>query len=421
MTHNVVDAAPATWFATPEPLVADATEITKRPIFAPLDSFRAIGMLLVGFGHMYSVHELAQATFGLRILYYAGFTFGLMFFPLSGFLLFRPFVAALLDDSQRPSSTHFWYRRFWRLVPAYWVVLTLILLFDPGTNRPSGLVGYAALYGLVYPYRYKWLTTGMGQAWTVCAELVFCASLPLIAAGMSKVTSGLRDVAARRNRIATLLLAAMAIQIPIRILCARVGGDYLTRGFVVNYAIYNYIDWFAIGMMLALLRESWVRGLRLPRWVEEMAKRPWWSWTVALGLFWLQLQLHHPILPLIVHPGIVQYVARLMLLGLTAGALMLPFTIRTHVPGQLARTLTGPALTFAARVSYGFFLWHFGVIHFFERRWGPVHGVGDAIGRWVVVGSVAVGLAVVTYYVLERPVLRAAEKQWRRLHPRTAP
>ena len=49
-----------------------------------------------------------------------------VFFVLSGFLLYRPMVVA--DASDRPSLPWrvFWWRRVLRIVPAYWVALTVL-------------------------------------------------------------------------------------------------------------------------------------------------------------------------------------------------------------------------------------------------------------------------------------------------------
>ncbi len=50
-----------------------------------------------------------------------------VFFALSGFLLFRPIAAAVLDDRPlRPALVHLW-RRGLRIYPAFWVALVLIV------------------------------------------------------------------------------------------------------------------------------------------------------------------------------------------------------------------------------------------------------------------------------------------------------
>ncbi|HVA10440.1 MAG TPA: acyltransferase family protein, partial [Acidimicrobiales bacterium] len=49
-----------------------------------------------------------------------------VFFLISGFLLNRPFALAHLSGRQSPSVGRFWIRRLLRIVPAYWVALTVV-------------------------------------------------------------------------------------------------------------------------------------------------------------------------------------------------------------------------------------------------------------------------------------------------------
>ena len=48
-----------------------------------------------------------------------------IFFCISGFLLYRPFVAAREREQAMPAVGAYAWRRFLRIVPAYWVALTL--------------------------------------------------------------------------------------------------------------------------------------------------------------------------------------------------------------------------------------------------------------------------------------------------------
>src|SRR5690242_20063157 len=50
-----------------------------------------------------------------------------LFFVLSGFLLFLPYVRALLDGERLPSARRFYQRRALRILPAYWVCLTIMV------------------------------------------------------------------------------------------------------------------------------------------------------------------------------------------------------------------------------------------------------------------------------------------------------
>ncbi|HJT58898.1 MAG TPA: acyltransferase family protein, partial [Ktedonobacteraceae bacterium] len=51
-----------------------------------------------------------------------------LFFVLSGFLLFLPYAKSLLFDNAWPSARNFYLRRGFRVIPAYYVCLFLIIL-----------------------------------------------------------------------------------------------------------------------------------------------------------------------------------------------------------------------------------------------------------------------------------------------------
>ena len=68
------------------------------------------GSVLLGLGGFMSRHWNVVGLFGpLGVC---------IFFVISGFLLFRPFVGAILGDRTGPGSGSFWLRRSLRVLPA---------------------------------------------------------------------------------------------------------------------------------------------------------------------------------------------------------------------------------------------------------------------------------------------------------------
>jgi peptidoglycan/LPS O-acetylase OafA/YrhL len=57
-----------------------------------------------------------------------------VFFLISGFLLYRPFVLARFHEAQPVRGRDFARRRLLRIVPAYWLALTVLAIYP-------GLVG----------------------------------------------------------------------------------------------------------------------------------------------------------------------------------------------------------------------------------------------------------------------------------------
>src|SRR5882724_9210967 len=91
------------------------------PHFALMDSMRAIAAFSVVASHV----GLDVFGPGPRVTPFG--SFGLdVFFLISGFLLYRPFIAARATHRNPPTLTGFYKRRILRIVPAYWFALLLL-------------------------------------------------------------------------------------------------------------------------------------------------------------------------------------------------------------------------------------------------------------------------------------------------------
>jgi len=110
------------------------------PLF---DSLRAIAALSVLCFHA-AFFEFVRSDNALRP-YTVHLDVGVsVFFLISGFLLYRPFVRARLFRAEPPHVLAYGWRRFLRIVPAYWVALTVVALWLalPGVFTRSGIPTY---------------------------------------------------------------------------------------------------------------------------------------------------------------------------------------------------------------------------------------------------------------------------------------
>jgi peptidoglycan/LPS O-acetylase OafA/YrhL len=90
--------------------------------FPLLDSVRAIALLAV-----VAAHSSFFMSNGTSSLSHLRFDFSVrVFFMISAFLLWRPWVRARLADWDSPSAAAFGWRRFLRIFPGYWLALTVI-------------------------------------------------------------------------------------------------------------------------------------------------------------------------------------------------------------------------------------------------------------------------------------------------------
>lgn len=100
-----------------------------------------------------------------------------LFFVLSGFLLWRPFAAASLDGERFPSVRQFARNRALRILPAYWVALTLVMLFVSG-SRPAGAAPWP-FYLFAQNYSRGAHLGVIAPAWSLAVEAVFYVALPV--------------------------------------------------------------------------------------------------------------------------------------------------------------------------------------------------------------------------------------------------
>ena len=147
--------------------------------YPALDSLRAIAALSVFFFHAVGFYARGSTQGNLIAPYVARLDVGVtIFFLLSGFLLYRPFVQARRQRRPQPPLIPYAWRRTLRIVPAYWVALTLatIVLALPGVFT---LTGIPTFYGFLQIYSAETAFKGLGQCWTLCVEVSFYALLPV--------------------------------------------------------------------------------------------------------------------------------------------------------------------------------------------------------------------------------------------------
>jgi peptidoglycan/LPS O-acetylase OafA/YrhL len=110
-----------------------------------------------------------------------------LFFVLSGFLLARSFIAADLHGDPRPPLRRYFRLRAFRILPAFYLVLAVLLVFFVPTMIPSDLVYSAAglksilshvvMLQTVFPWSYG-IWGPASPFWTLTIEIIFYAAVP---------------------------------------------------------------------------------------------------------------------------------------------------------------------------------------------------------------------------------------------------
>ena len=368
--------------------------------FPLVDSLRAIAAMMV-----VAAHALAPAgadrdgTFAQP--YLARFSVCVaMFFVISGFLIYRPFVRARLLERPRPDLRAYAIGRVLRIVPAYWAALTIIALWL-GRDDIFGEQWWA-YYSFAQIYIGEPLG-GISAAWSLCIEVVFYAFIPFYALAIARLPG-----ATTRDRVRGELFGVGVLFVVAFVFRIIVGADGLSLESSVDVAPVTFLDWFALGMLMAIVSAWLDRRGESPGWLLPFERFPGVFWAAAFAVFIADsLYFDGKILGYTLSDNLIEHTAY----GFIAVALIAPLTFGDRRQGLLRRALDNRVLLYMGLVSYGIFLGHQAVIEQLER-WdlGQVGVIHPYLLWYVPTLVLTVAIASVSYYALERPVMRLREK-----------
>ncbi|CPR09767.1 acyltransferase, putative [Mycobacterium bohemicum DSM 44277] len=227
---------------------------------AALTGIRAVAALLVVGTH--AAYTTGKYTHGYWGLVGARLEIGVpIFFVLSGFLLFRPWVKSAATGGPPPSLSRYARHRFRRIMPAY--VITVLFAYVLYHFRQAGPNPGHTWLGLVRNltltqiycngYLGKYLHQGLTQMWSLAVEAAFYVALPLLA-------YLLLVLICRRRWQPRLMLAALAgltLISPAWLVLVH-ADHWFPDG--ARLWLPTYLAWFLGGMMLAVLQGMGVRA-----------------------------------------------------------------------------------------------------------------------------------------------------------------
>jgi peptidoglycan/LPS O-acetylase OafA/YrhL len=353
---------------------------------------RGVAAICVLVGH---VLLFSYSTGGLYELGRWLAPFGLViFFTISGFLLYRPFLAARqVGEPVGELTPSYLWRRAVRILPAYWVALTVSALWLNWTEVLSG--HWWVYYGMLQAYSPHWVLNGIAPAWSLCVEITFYLALPLIALTLADVGLGSGRPQALRWELGVLGVVAL-LSIAWRV---SMGTDASTH-YLVN-TLLGCLAWFCAGMLLAAVEVIHPRRLGSLR---SVLSNPALCWLLAAALFVL-MPLGVPA-KLGLAPG-VQVLAEVLLLGI-AGLLLLAPAVLSERSGVVSRLLENRLAVFVGTISYGIYLWHWAFLNWFAQREFVLSSAFPAtlLALGTLTGAVLAGTA--SWYLIEKPLMQRA-------------
>jgi peptidoglycan/LPS O-acetylase OafA/YrhL len=323
-----------------------------------------------------------------------------MFFVLSGFLLYRPFVAARYGGRRHSVGTYVW-RRTLRLVPAAWVAIVASgLLIDRVQTMEGDHLVAALTFTQIYDLDME--KNGLGHLWSLNVEVALYAALGL---GMLAL--------ARRPPAKHMLrheLAPIALVMALGLTWVATGDSGDPERSTLNLIHpAAWMDLFAAGMALAVLSVharltgSAVLPLRL---ASRMPVLVWLG--AALTLAALIPVCDAALLP---NGQLDHYGAWVLkhMLDLLFGIMVLTPCVVDRGRGGVVRTIVGSQIAvWLGRVSFGVYLWHFPIAGMLGRAdWRNDPGM-LALTCAVLAASLLLG--ELSYRLIERPAMRLGRR-----------
>jgi peptidoglycan/LPS O-acetylase OafA/YrhL len=410
-------ASPRPHAVAPSPAVAPPPGNPRFPLF---DSLRGLAVLAVVVCHVF-IYTTALNRRGIGdAVGVAGSMGPLLFFAISGFLLYRPWVAARAHGRPPPSTGRYARRRALRILPAYWFALTVLAVFPGVTGVFTG--DWWRYYFFLQLYDSDTLTRGIPVTWTLCVEVTFYLALPLWARSIRRLQLGSGPWAWLRAELAALgALAAFGVAVQVA-----AGREAL--GDMAAQSVLGQSVWFALGMALAVVSVAEARAT--DRWharLRTVAAHPGLCWVGALGVFAAVVALRaqpNGFFGILLASETVQPYPKLLadiaLTALILGLILAPAV--WDAPAALPqRVLAAAPLAWLGLISYGVYLWHLTIAALLIRRENPHDfaarglGLNDQIPNgatpvlFVLTLAVACAVAALSYRFVELPFLRRKE------------
>ncbi|MCB0858607.1 MAG: acyltransferase [Solirubrobacterales bacterium] len=338
------------------------------------------------------------------------------FFLLSGFLLYRPLVAARVIDLPKQRLRDYSRNRLFRIVPLFWVVLTLTAVVPGMYGAFTG--EWWVYYGLLQNYPI-YVPEGMCVAqpfkcavpptWTLAVEVFFYAVLPFFALGMGWVT--------RRFGFQGKRFLCRWVMIELAVLGSLAAFSFQVQSSFPSTNLDQWLFfsplgrawWFGLGMGLAVISVRVQQSGQIPapiRWVRDRG-----------GCFWLTAVIMYLVATYVIfEPGPAlaaplgnqrEYLSQYFFFGVISLLILAPAVFGRTDRGIASKVLSHPIPVRLGLISYGIFLWHYPVMIWLTER-----GVMDSFQGWefpalaLSTAAITIVLSAITYLLIERPMIR---------------
>jgi peptidoglycan/LPS O-acetylase OafA/YrhL len=361
--------------STPELSLPDTKWSARSGLVPSLDGIRALSVSLVLLGHVLLPASLVGiSALGLKT-----------FFFISGFLITRLLLAEHKSNF-RISLIGFYTRRVLRLYPVILVYVALVV----SVSLARGIEVHAIDITSVFLYFVNYLVVHydrLGQTmqlpvamlWSLSVEEHFYLIAPLAL------------VLCRGNAKKIIIVA---ISICVLSLCLRLFYAHISPGIVNGLELYwrseTRFDCIAFGVVLGCLPEI-ALGQRL---IRALSSRLWFvaGCLLLIGSF-------------LIRDNYFQLTWRFTLQSLALFPLMIG-VIFSSPYAFVNRFLNNPLVVWVGALSYSLYVWHGGIDFLYGEQ---LREISKSLTSFIEL-SLALVMAVLSYYLIEQPVVRWRKK-----------
>jgi len=370
-----------------------------------LDSLRGFSTILIVVYHTSFVSGYTVAHADSVGAYIDRLNIGVaIFFVLSGFLIFRPFAHSLIHGSPLPKTRNYYLKRAARILPGYWLALFVLAGLDALTIVNTS--GFIRNVFIVHSFTEHNVFTGIRQAWTLAVEMSFYVVVPAFAYVF---------VRQARRRIASVSVVTL-----LKALSALFLGAYAFRLFIhqtdfwfldtAHIWLPSHMDTLALGMGLAVLVEAPASAKTLSK-LKNFIVNHTGAFVVSSVFVWLisaNINMAIGLNRTEFHIDLLGH----FLYGVASVLLVAPFCVDSQA--LLVKAMSFRLFTWLGTISYGIYLWHMAFLggDFAEKYMPYTENDGQVLLRFLVVLPASIAIASLSYYVLERPIMRAINNRF---------
>ena len=351
------------------------SKTTTSETFPALTGMRAVAAFMVFFSHLH-IEIYPHVLISLQSTFYTGVAF---FFVLSGFLIaYRYYDTILLKGKWKRD---YLVKRFARIYPVYFLVLTIIIVINKNFNAGFLLQNYTLTHSLFFLFKSKGLA--IVPSWSLTVEECFYLLAPFII------------LLTKRYNLLIPFFISVALYI-VFLFAYDDGSPFTEKGFGLSIGSFvgRFFEFYAGIFLAQIVRQKNKRGYKIK-------SKPA---TTVLAII-LMLVLYIPLMYVLNKSDSYKHATMIVV-----NNFLLPVAIAIFYYGLIFentfihKILASKFFKLLGRSSYAFYLLHVPVIDYIGSAFLKQYFGGHYNLYVVVVFIISLTLSIILFLLYEEPM-----------------